>query len=69
MRPSPTLAEELAEREGFELGEAVSGISKLLIEWPLASPLIHLTPHICHQICHHTSPSGSVCRHLTNGNK
>jgi hypothetical protein len=31
MRPSSTLAKELAEREGFELGEALNGISKLLI--------------------------------------
>jgi hypothetical protein len=30
MSPSSTLAEELAEREGFELGQGVSGISKLL---------------------------------------
>ena len=30
MRPSSTLAKELAEREGFELGRGLIGISKLL---------------------------------------
>jgi len=47
MRPSSTLAKELAEREGFELGEAVNGISKLLMRKgvhvpsnPLNSPFL-----------------------------
>ena len=31
MRPSSMLAEELAEREGFEIGRGMKGISKLLM--------------------------------------
>jgi hypothetical protein len=53
MRPSSTLAEELAEREGFELGGVTLRISKLHMHKDGDVLCTPRSPLICHQICHH----------------